>query len=161
LLFREKERESESERKRKRDRIFTARSDPLTFSSFFSTFPQQTNKQTNKRQSSKSRFFLAAAAAATAFAVGHLAGSWPINGGSGIMSTFSDPRICDVRVGCTPAQLAAKRKTPKAAGRRHAFASVQQAWGFDAPGSKGIDLIDVVDRLIGEDKLKCVVNLGE
>lgn len=105
---------------------------------------------------------IAAAAAAAAFAVGHLAGSWPSHhGGSGALSAFKDPRVCDVRVGCTPAQLAAKRKTPKAAGRRHAFASVQQAWGFDAPGSKGIDLIDVVDRLIGKDKLKCVVNLGE
>ena len=97
------------------------------------------------------RFLFAAAAAAAAFAVGRLVGSWPSK------SFASDPRLCDPKVGCTPLQLAAKRLTPLAAGRKHAFGSVQEAWN----SSTGINLIDVVDRIIGEKDVKCVVNLGK
>jgi hypothetical protein len=87
-----------------------------------------------------------------AFAIGRHVGSWPRHN-----SPFAaDPRLCDPRIGCNPQQLAAKRLTPLAAGRRHAFGSVQEAWNMSS-----IDLIDVVDRIIGEKNLKCVVNLGE
>jgi hypothetical protein len=103
---------------------------------------------------SRPRLLFAAAAAAAAFAVGRFAGSWarssPLFG--------ADPRLCDPKVGCTPVQLAAKRLTPLAAGRKHAFASVQEAWNATV---SGLDLIDVVDRVIGEKNLKCVLNLGK
>lgn len=109
---------------------------------------------TSSLSSRPPRLFLAAAAAAAAFAVGRLAGSWP-QGLSSSAPFGGDPRLCDPKIGCTPLQLAAKRRTPLAAGRKHAFKSVQEAWGIPS-----IDLIDVVDKVIGEKNLRCVVNLG-
>jgi hypothetical protein len=68
----------------------------------------------------------------------------------------SSSTLCDPAIGCTPAQLAAKR-TPKPLDS-YAYHSLQAAWG-KSPAD--VELVDVVDAVLPKNgPLGAVVNLG-
>jgi hypothetical protein len=67
----------------------------------------------------------------------------------------ASPALCDPAVGCTPAQLAAKRAPrPLAAYAHH---SLQAAWG-KKPAE--VELVDIVDAVLPAGARGAVVNLG-